>query len=177
VTTMTKQGTDILTRVLSLVLVLALVWTAVALLGKRSARADLDQRDRWATKLAEVQAALNPASGVIDEPALDKGLHTLEIILPEVEAEEASDLVTVRDAMEASLKVRNRSMADSMRPEERDEGIVELRDGMNLLMPQIEQDHQQVRAALATKGLVVWVALGALLISGIALGVRLATHR
>jgi hypothetical protein len=174
---MAERSEDLIIRVLAGLLVASLIWTGVSLLGKRSARADLDQRDRWATKLAEVQAAIHPTGGVIDEPSLDRALHTLEIILPEVEAEEASDLVTVRDAMEASLKVRNRSMADSLRPEERGEGIAELRDGMARLMPQLTDDHQRMQAALASRSLIAMIALAVFAIVTIATGVRFAMVR
>lgn len=128
------------TRALLIATTLFTAATLAACLSLLSLKSQIAQRAGWLETLEGARSAVT-VDGALPEPrALEPTLHDLEIVLPRVEAAEASSLETVRRCTEATLKVVNTSMPDSPRRDEQTGALAELAAALDALIPEVEDD-------------------------------------
>jgi hypothetical protein len=112
----------------------------------RSVDVEIQQHDRWLQILETAQVRVPTEGPSLDFDRLQELIDTLGVVLPEIEAAEVTDLQTVRDCTEASLKVTNTSMEDSPRREQRGEAFDELSRALDTLIPEVQQSSDRLAA-------------------------------
>lgn len=155
-------------RKLLVAAVCAAVLAAGTFLYARSLDTGIEHRNAWVEVLRSARFMVPSQPPFPARAELEGSLHSLEVVLPEIEASEATRLTTVRDCTEAALKVVNTSMVDSPRRHLREEALGELAATLDALIPELEASAVSLGQRRA---MVTWVMLALGLITvGLAIG-------
>lgn len=116
------------------------------LLHVRSVDLRQQQHERWLDTLHTAQTRVPTEGPTLDLDRLEALINTLAVVLPEIEAAEVTQLQTVRDCTEATLKVTNTSMEDSPRRDHRVAAFDELSQALAVLVPEVQQSSDRLAA-------------------------------